>query len=114
VVAPILKDEVITFNPLPVKTYGDADFDPGATSNDNLVPIDYTSDAPAVATIVKGQIHITGAGKANITAAQPGDMNYNAAYPVIQILTVKPALLTITVDNYSRYVGQPNPMFIPN
>lgn len=114
VVAPILQDEVITFAPLPVKTYGDANFDPGATSNDNLVPIDYTSDNPAVAIIVNGQIHITGAGAANITATQPGDMNYNAAYPVVQTLTVKPALLTITVDNYSRYVGQPNPTFIPN
>ena len=111
-VSPVLPDEVITFNALPVKTYGDADFDPGATSNDRLVPIDYTSDNPAVATIVNGQIHITGVGTANITATQPGDIDFNAAYPVIQILTVKPALLTITVDNYSRYVGQPNPVFI--
>ena len=112
VVAPILPDEVITFNPLPVKTYGDPDFAPGATSNDNLVPITYTSDNPAVATIVNGQIHITGAGTANITATQPGDMKYNAAFPVIQILTVKPAPLTITVDNVSRFTGQPNPVFI--
>lgn len=114
VVAPILKDEIITFNPLPVKTYGDADFDPGATSNDNLVPIDYNSSDPTVATIVNRQIHITGAGTANITATQSGDMNYNAAQPVIQVLVVKPAILTITVNNYTRYAGEPNPIFIPN
>lgn len=112
VVSPILPQEVITFNPLPVKTYGNADFDPGATSNDNLVPIDYTTDDPAVATIINGQIHITGAGTVNITATQPGDNSYNAANPVIQLLTVKPALLTITVDDVSRYTGQPNPVFI--
>lgn len=112
VYAPILPQEIITFNTLPVKTYGDTDFDPGATSNDNLVPIDYSSDDPTVATIVNGQIHITGAGTVNITATQPGDMNYDAANPVIQILTVKKAPLTITVDDYSRYVGQPNPEFI--
>jgi gliding motility-associated-like protein len=114
VVAPILPDEVITFNALPVKTYGDADFPPGATSNDNLVPIIYTSDDPTIATIVNGQIHIAGAGTTNITATQPGDINYNAAYPVIQILTVKQAVLTITTDNVSRFVGQPNPVFIPH
>jgi len=112
IVQPVLQDEVITFNPLPTKTYGDADFDPGATSNDNLAPIDYSSDNLTVATIVNGQIHITGAGMANITATQPGDMKYNVAFPVIQTLTVKKAPLTITVDNYSRYTGQPNPMFV--
>jgi gliding motility-associated-like protein len=112
VYAPSLPQEIITFNTLPVKTYGDADFDPGATSNDNLVPIDYSSDDATVATIVNGQIHIIGAGTVNITATQPGDMNYDAANPIIQILTVMKAPLTITVDDYSRYVGQPNPEFI--
>jgi gliding motility-associated-like protein len=112
VVAAILKNEIITFHALPVKTYGDADFDPGATSNDGLVPIEYNSGNAAVVTIVNGRIHITGAGTVNITATQPGDINYNAAAPVTQILTVKKATLTITVDNYSRYVGQPNPQFV--
>ena len=111
VVAPILPDEVITFDAIPVKTYGDADFDPGATSNDNGVPIDYTSDDPTVATIVNGQIHITGAGTANIMATQPGDNNYSAAFPVIQPFTVKPFPLTITVDDQTRFFGQPNPVF---
>jgi len=111
VVAPILPDEVITFNTLPVKTYGDPDFDPGATSNDSGVPIDYTSDDPTIATVVNGQIHITGAGTANIMATQPGDNNYNAAFPVIQPLIVKQFPLSITVDDQTRYFGQPNPVF---
>ena len=111
VVPPILPDEVITFDPLPVKTYGDADFAPGATSNDNQVPIDYTSDDPTIATIVSGQIHITGAGTVNIMATQPGDNSYNAAFPVIQPFTVKQFPLTITVDDQTRYFGQPNPVF---
>jgi len=111
VVAPILPDEVITFNALPIKTYGDPDFDPGATSNDSGVPIDYTSDDPTIATIVNGQIHITGAGTANIMATQPGDNNYNAAFPVIQPLTVKQLPLTITVDDQTRFFGQLNPVF---
>jgi gliding motility-associated-like protein len=112
VIAPKLPQAVITFNALPVTTYGDADFDPGATSNDTGVPIDYSSSDLNVATIVNGQIHVTGTGTAEITATQPGDMNYDAARPIIQILTVRKAPLTITVDDYSRYVGQPNPEFI--
>lgn len=111
VVAPILTNEVITFNALPVKTYGDADFDPGATSNNSGEPIAYSSDDPSVATIVNGQIHITGAGTANITASQPGDNNYDAAYPVVQPFTVKPFPLTITANDQTRYFGQPNPAF---
>ncbi|MBS1523447.1 MAG: gliding motility-associated C-terminal domain-containing protein [Bacteroidetes bacterium] len=111
VVAPILTNEVITFNALPVKTYGDADFDPGATSNNSGEPIAYSSDDPTVATIVNGQVHITGAGTANITATQPGDNNYDAAYPVVQPFTVKPFPLTITANDQSRYFGQPNPAF---
>jgi gliding motility-associated-like protein len=112
VFAPKLPQAVITFNPLPVKTYGDADFDGAATSNNSQVPIDYKIDDPKVATIVNGQIHITGAGTTNVTATQAGDNSYDAAVPEAQILTVEKALLTITVDNYSRYVGQPNPEFI--
>ncbi|HTK21525.1 MAG TPA: gliding motility-associated C-terminal domain-containing protein [Mucilaginibacter sp.] len=112
VFAPKLPQSVITFNPVPVKTYGDVDFNPGATSNNSQVPIDYTSDNAAVASIVNGQIHITGTGTANITATQAGDNSYDAPKPVVQILTVKKAPLTITVDDYSRYVGQLNPDFI--
>jgi len=75
------------------------------------VPIDYTSDDPTIATIVSGQIHITGAGTVNIMATQPGDNSYNAAFPVIQPFTVKQFPLTITVDDQTRYFGQPNPVF---
>jgi len=111
VYAPILPQATITFNLLPVKTYGDADFDPGATSDNTAVPIDYSSDDPTVATIVNGQIHINGAGTANITATQQGDNNYDAAFPVVEPFTVKQFPLTITVDDQTRFFGQPNPVF---
>lgn len=111
VVAPILPEEVITFNPLAAKTYGDADFDPGATSNDNSVAIDYSTDDPTIATIVNGQIHITGAGTVNVIATQPGDNNYDASFPVIQPLVIQKASLTITADDQTRFFGQPNPAF---
>ncbi|WP_426671485.1 gliding motility-associated C-terminal domain-containing protein [Mucilaginibacter sp. McL0603] len=112
VVAKVLTPQTITFNPIPQKTYGDADFDPGALSTNNAIPIIYTSDNTAVATIVNGNIHITGAGTANITASQAGNADFIAASPVTEVLTVNKALLTITVRDETRFYGTPNPEFI--
>ena len=55
-------DQTISFGVLPEKTYGDADFDPGASASSGL-PVSYTSSNPSVATIVAGKIHIVGVGK---------------------------------------------------
>lgn len=96
------------FNPLPVKTYGDADFNGGASSLNTTQPIVYSSDNTAVATIVAGDIHIVGAGSANITASQASDGFYPAA-SVVQPLTVNKALLTITADNKTRFEQTANP-----
>ncbi|SDP30076.1 gliding motility-associated C-terminal domain-containing protein [Mucilaginibacter sp. OK268] len=101
--------QTITFAALPPKTYGDADFAPGATSTNNSIPITYSSDNTAVATIVSGKIHIVGAGTANITAAQAGDANYTAAVSVTKPLTVGKALITVTADSKSKAFGAPDP-----
>lgn len=101
--------EVITFSQPITKTYGDPDFDPGATSNNNTIPITYTSSDPAVATVVNGQLHITGAGTSTITASQEGNVAYIVADPVTQELTVTPAALTITVDDKTKIFETPNP-----
>jgi len=87
----------ITFPVFATKTYGNADFIPGATSNtSSVVPITYTSSIGAVATIVAGQIHITGAGQTTITASQASNTNYNAATNVQKVLTVSPVTLTVS------------------
>jgi hypothetical protein len=80
-------DQTITFNALPDKSSGDADFSPGATASSGL-QVSYSSDNPAVATIIGGMIHVVGDGTAKITASQPGNANYNAATDVFQTLTV--------------------------
>ncbi|MGY4537138.1 gliding motility-associated-like protein [Mucilaginibacter sp. UYNi724] len=87
--------QTITFNALAAKTYGAADFAPGATASSGL-GVSYSSDNTNVATIVSGQIHIVGAGTANITASQAGDGNTLAASNVVQALTVNKASQTIT------------------
>ncbi len=110
VIANIPTPQTITFGPLPVKTYGDPDFLPGATSSNNTLPITYTSDNTGVATIINSQIHITGAGTTNITASQDGNDSYAAATPVTQLLTVNKAPLTLTADDKTKIVGQVNPI----
>ncbi len=101
--------QTITFNPIPDKTYGDVDFDPGAASTNNTIPITYASSNMGVATVVNGLIHITGAGTSQITASQAGNESFIPANPVTQMLTVAQAPLLIMADNKSKYSGQPNP-----
>jgi gliding motility-associated-like protein len=103
--------QIITFNPITTKTYGDPAFAPVATSSDTTIAITYTSSDPGVATIVNGQIQITGAGITIITANQPADSVYSAAPPVTQTLTVMPAPLVGTVDDKSRPYESKDPPF---
>ena len=99
--------QTITFGSLPLKTTSDINFSPGASSASSATnPITYTSSNTAVATIVNGQIHIVGAGTTDITAAQAGNADYDAATSVVQTLTVSPlqsqsiTFGTLTSKNY--------------
>ncbi|MFZ4859985.1 MAG: MBG domain-containing protein, partial [Desulfuromonadaceae bacterium] len=95
------------------KTYGAADFGPGAIAPTGL-SLSYTSDNNAVVTIAgKGLVHIVGAGTATITATQAGDANYNSA-SATQVLTVEKAPLTVIANNASRPFGVVEPAFTAN
>jgi trimeric autotransporter adhesin len=107
-VGAIPQVDPFVFNPLPAKTYGDADFNGGATSLNTTSPIEYASSNTAVATIVNGNIHITGAGTANITASQASNGFYPAA-SVTQALTVAKTPLLIKADNKIKFEGLANP-----
>jgi len=100
----------ITFGALDNKTYGNADYNPGATSaTSGINPITYSSSNEAVATIVSGQIHIVGAGTTNITAKQAGNTTYNAATDVIQPLIVDKRAITLTADAKTKTYGNTDP-----
>jgi Tol biopolymer transport system component/fibronectin type 3 domain-containing protein len=91
-------------------TYGDADFAPGASASSGL-PITYASGNPLVATVTaNGLIHVVGTGSTTITATQEGNGSYLAA-AAQQILTVAPALLTVTANNASRAIDAREPTF---
>ncbi|WP_191174546.1 cadherin-like beta sandwich domain-containing protein [Mucilaginibacter rigui] len=103
--------QTITFAGIATKTYGDADFAPGASASSGLGVI-YSSDNLAVATIISGQIHIVGAGTANITASQGGDGNTLAATNVVQSLTVNKNAITVTATaGQTKVYGNAEPSF---
>lgn len=88
-------DQVITFNPLATKTFGEADFNLTATASSGL-PITYVSSNTDVATVTGNTVHIIAAGSTIITASQAGNTNWNAATSVDQTLNVQKADQTIT------------------
>ncbi|MFZ4106701.1 beta strand repeat-containing protein, partial [Flavobacterium sp.] len=79
------------------KTYGDATYSIATTATSGLT-VTYSSDNTSVVTVAaNGLVTIVGAGIANITAAQAGNTNYNAASSLTQEVTVGKADQTITL-----------------
>lgn len=105
--------QTITFAPLGAITYGSANStitlhattSAGSASN---FPITFSAIGPAV---IQGNVlTVTGAGAVTVTATQIGNATYEEA-TAIQILTVNPAVLTITASNATSQYGQPLPTF---
>jgi len=86
--------QIITFNVLSNKTYGDPTFGLGAHASSGL-QIVYESSDPSIASILGNQVTIEGAGTVNIIASQAGDNNFLAASNVLQTLTVLKAVQII-------------------
>lgn len=105
------QSQVIVFDSIPEKTYGDSDFDAGAIASSNL-PVSYIIDNPNVATIKNGKVHIVGAGTTTITAKQNGNNNYSASTEnIARTLVVKKAVLTVTPQKASRKYLEADPPF---
>lgn len=79
----------ISFAPLEARTVGDGPFTLTATASSGL-PVTFSSDNTAVATVSGNQATIVGAGQATITATQGGNSNFDAE-SVGQTLTVNAA-----------------------
>ena len=98
----------ITFNPLSPVTYGVAPITLAATASSGLA-VSYTATGPG--TVSGSTLTITAAGSVTVTASQAGNVDYGAATPVQQILTVNKASLTVTASNASIVSGQALPSF---
>jgi hypothetical protein len=87
--------QTLDFPTIANKTFGDADFDPGASASSGL-PVTYSSQTGAVCTIVSAKVHLVAAGTCEVTAEQGGDADYEAAAPVQRSFQVTKAAQTIT------------------
>jgi gliding motility-associated-like protein len=85
--------QTITFNSLPAKRPGDADFSVTATTSSGL-PVSFGSSNIGVATVTSGLVHITGTGTTIITASQPGNATYKDT-TLSRTLTVIPLNLQV-------------------
>ena len=85
--------QTITFAAVANKGFGDADFNVTATASSNLA---VSFSAIGDCSIVGAQVHITSAGTCTITAAQGGNVNFEAATPVVRQLAVAKADQQIT------------------
>jgi hypothetical protein len=103
---PVKLDQIITFNPLPAKSFGNAAFLLTGSSTSGL-PMSYTSSNPDVATVSGNTVTIVGIGQTTITASQTGDVNFNAAASVPQTLTVVKGNQAIffSLQNFSKTFG---------
>jgi hypothetical protein len=90
-----MADQVITFDPLPTKSFGDAAFTLHASASSGLA-ITYSSSNQSVASISGSTVTIMAVGNTVITASQTGNANYNAAASVQNTLNVIIANQTIT------------------
>src|SRR5207237_2151518 len=81
-------NQTITFNALANKTFADADFNVSATASSGL---SVSFSATGNCTLAGNTVHLTGAGSCTITAAQPGNANFNAAANVPQTFTIAKA-----------------------
>jgi hypothetical protein len=85
---PSERNQTISFEPLPNKTFGAPDFDLTATASSGL-PISFL--ATGTCTIRGATAHLAGAGYCWITASQDGDTTYNPAIPVSRRFSIAQA-----------------------
>jgi murein DD-endopeptidase MepM/ murein hydrolase activator NlpD len=90
-------NQSITFPVVPDRTLGDLAFTLSATSTSNLQVL-YTAMSDKIS-ITGNQVALLKAGRAAITASQPGDANTNPANPIERTFCIKPPKPTITLTD---------------
>ncbi len=81
-------DQIITFNEMPVKNIGDANFIPNAKTSSGLKLKFSSSDTTVAEVIADTIIKVKAEGVTYITASQDGDTVTNSALPVNRLLEV--------------------------
>lgn len=73
--------QVINFDALPNRIYGDSPFEVGAVASSGL-SVTFISQTPSVCTVLGTTVTLTGVGSCSILASQVGNTEFNAATPV--------------------------------
>ncbi|MBT1699848.1 T9SS type A sorting domain-containing protein [Fulvivirgaceae bacterium PWU4] len=102
--------QTISFAAITGKKYGDAAFDPGATSSAALA-VTYQSSDPSILSISGSAATIHKAGTVTLTAKQAGNASYLAATDATQQVTIGKATLNVTANAASRTYGASEPTF---
>ncbi|NLF41612.1 MAG: hypothetical protein GX587_02855, partial [Bacteroidales bacterium] len=98
------KAQVINFDELAAKTYGDPAFTISATASSGL-PVTFTSSNSTVAGVSGNTVTINNSGSCLITASQAGDDEFHSV-SFQRLLTVNKANATITISNTTQaYTG---------
>lgn len=101
--------QTLTFPETIDKTYGDANFNPGAS--DLELSLSYSLSNDTVAAVVDGEIQVISTGIVDIRASQAGNDTVNNAISINKQLTVDKATLEVVAQDTSKYVGNANPAF---
>lgn len=88
------KSQVLVFDPVPAKTFGNAAFTLTANSTSAL-PVTFVSSTPSILAIEGNVATIKGAGSVEITVTQNGNSNYLPAESISQALTISKATQAI-------------------
>jgi len=87
-----LRDQTISFDPIPDKRWGDA-FIPSATASSGL-PVSFSVSGACI--LINGAVYTTSGGSCTVTASQPGGLNFNPAPDVSRTFAIARAGQTIT------------------
>jgi hypothetical protein len=90
-------------------TFGDADFDLGATASSGLA-VSYASSTTANCTIdsTTHKLHVVGAGTCTVTASQAGNDNWLPATDVTKSFAIAKRSTTTTSSNATATLGAPS------
>ncbi len=101
-------DQMILFEALSEKSFGDEGFDLSASASSGL-PITYSSSDESIASISGTTVSLLKVGSVTITASQTGDDSYEAAMEVENSLVINKANQSITFEPLSnKTVGDTN------
>ncbi|MEK6283944.1 MAG: MBG domain-containing protein, partial [Acidobacteriota bacterium] len=93
-------NQIITFDSIPSKTFGDAPFVLSAASSSGLPVSLQVISGPA--TLSGASLTLTGTGTVTVSASQPGDSNYHAATSVNRTFIVTSANGNISLSNLAH------------